>query len=302
MKKNFYLAAALLLSAMGSTVSAQTTYNLNTNTNTNFGSFYDPEKWYYFSFESGDVVGTSTAVIASGTEVIDETWTERNDWDIAFHGPNLRTNSGTSGEGLGGAVKMDVAFEDVTTAPESGYSVDRILNDETSQRSIFGMNAMPPTMAYTSQSEASFGWVVAAMSGNTVTPTVLVVRTATGKYAKVYLKEFDKDGLSGNFVFDYFYQADGSTNLAPSTGLNSVNQFALSVYPNPASDFVTVDLSNAEGDVAIEIYGIGGKLAARYNTSGGNSFTMPVKNLAGGNYVVKIISGQNVSVEKLIIK
>lgn len=57
----------------------------------------------------------------SGTTVSDSAST---DWDIAFSGTSVLTNSGTSGPGSGGAVVLDVAFDEVTMAPSSGFGVD----------------------------------------------------------------------------------------------------------------------------------------------------------------------------------
>ena len=45
-------------------------------------------------------------------------------WDIGFRGTDIIVNSGTSGPGSAGAVVLDVAFEEVTIAPESGYTSD----------------------------------------------------------------------------------------------------------------------------------------------------------------------------------
>lgn len=46
------------------------------------------------------------------------------DWDIAINSSTILTNSGISGPGEGGAVLLDVPFNEVTIAPEDGYAVD----------------------------------------------------------------------------------------------------------------------------------------------------------------------------------
>src|SRR6056297_961388 len=45
-------------------------------------------------------------------------------WDIAFRGTSILTNSGVSGPGDGGAILLDVPFDEVSIAPENGYSTD----------------------------------------------------------------------------------------------------------------------------------------------------------------------------------
>lgn len=46
------------------------------------------------------------------------------EWDIAMAGTKILTNSGSSGPGNGGALILDVAFEEVTIAPSEGYGID----------------------------------------------------------------------------------------------------------------------------------------------------------------------------------
>lgn len=72
----------------------------------------DQQKWVYFSFEKGVV------------EVADPQTS--NDWDLAFNRYHVRTNSGTSGKGQGGAYKTDKTnFDAVTIAPTAEeYKVD----------------------------------------------------------------------------------------------------------------------------------------------------------------------------------
>ena len=68
-------------------------------------------KYVYFSFNKGVV----------------EVWDPlaSNDWDIAFNRYYVKTNSGTSGKGQGGALKTDKTdFAAVTEAPTDGYLVD----------------------------------------------------------------------------------------------------------------------------------------------------------------------------------
>lgn len=46
------------------------------------------DKWTYFSFETGDVVGQSTFA----DEQEDASWAARTDWDLAICGEHLKTN------------------------------------------------------------------------------------------------------------------------------------------------------------------------------------------------------------------
>lgn len=81
------------------------------------------EHWTYFSFEKGEVVGTGKF----NDEADDAAWAKRRDWDFAICGDRIKTNSGTSGEGLGGAQKdNEHNFATLSTAPTDGYIVDEV--------------------------------------------------------------------------------------------------------------------------------------------------------------------------------
>ena len=74
------------------------------------------------------------------------------------------------------------------------------------------------------------------------------------------------------------------------------NQASLSIYPNPFSDFATLDYNLPEGgDVEIKIYTADGMLIASisegYRAGGKNSYIWQPGNLSEGIYFVRIISG-----------
>ena len=78
------------------------------------------EAWTYFNLTTGQVVGTSLL----GDEAADAQWKSRTDWDVAFCGDMVRTNSGTSGRGQGGLQVIDQPYGSVLEAPYAGYAVD----------------------------------------------------------------------------------------------------------------------------------------------------------------------------------
>lgn len=154
------------------------------------------DKWVYFSFADTQIVEGNNYVTSS-------------DWDIGFHRFDVRLNCGTSGPGEGGssnAGKIDFAL--VTEAPENGYS----LNDS--------IDIM----------QESGNWVYEAVPGDTILsswltftgppPTytvndnIYVIKTANGKYAKIWLKDYYNDNSeTGHVTMQYVYQPDGSIKL-----------------------------------------------------------------------------------------
>jgi hypothetical protein len=169
--------------------------------------------WHFFSFNEGAVIGSCDA----GDTEANEQWRQRTDWDLAFHRQNIKTNSGVSGIGSGGILKYSQEtfnFDAVLEAPEDGYSTD------APDSIIYDMSQMMAGKIgyiYTGLAQPVKGWAVLTDMMNgvwTYVQSVFIVRTATGKYAKIYLRNFKNDiGASGTVTMQYVYQDDGTINL-----------------------------------------------------------------------------------------
>ncbi len=131
-------------------------------------------------------------------------------WDIGFRGTTIITNSGNSGPGNGGAFIYIGLFSDLNTIPSD--STFRIDNAPTS---------------YAIPTGSGNGWYIydgADFLINPIPGRVLVIRTASGKYAKIEIINYYKGGVTPPasasdeekiskqryYTFRYIYQADGS--------------------------------------------------------------------------------------------
>jgi hypothetical protein len=125
-------------------------------------------------------------------------------WDIAVRSTNIITNSGTSGPGAGGAyVQKAVTFDNFKTIPAD---------------SVFRTDA---STALAIKTGSGNGWYNYDFNTNIISPipgNVIVVRTATGKYAKIEILSYYKGApatpaatdLSRYYTFRFVYQANGS--------------------------------------------------------------------------------------------
>ncbi|MDR3267982.1 MAG: HmuY family protein [Tannerella sp.] len=173
-------------------------------------SYFD---WQFFSFAEGGIIGSCDAK----DSVANEEWRKRTDWDLAFHRQNIKTNSGVSGVGAGGVLKYPQEvfdFDAIMEAPEEGYLTD------APDSVIYDMSQMAAGnigYAHTGLAQPLKGWAVLTDMMNgvwTYVQSAFIVRTADGKYAKVYLKNFKSDiGVSGTITMQYVYQSDGTINL-----------------------------------------------------------------------------------------
>ena len=149
-------------------------------------------KFKLFSFESGATVSNSDSVTTK--------------WDIGFRGTTIIVNGGKSGPGSAQAQIVTGIFDEVTEAPETGYASDN------------GTTYAIPT-------GSGNGWYNAAGGGPSsptiITPIagrVIVVKTATGRYAKLEILSYYKDAPASPtgteparyYTFRFVYQPNDS--------------------------------------------------------------------------------------------
>ena len=132
-------------------------------------------------------------------------------WDVAFSSTKILVNSGTSGPGLGGAFVFKGLFDDLKTIPaDSSFATDN------STASSF---AIP-----WGTGKAWYDYDGRNTLVNIIAGRVLVIRTATGKYAKIEILSYYKGGITLPFsaslndkltkqryyTFRYVYQPNGT--------------------------------------------------------------------------------------------
>ena len=74
------------------------------------------------------------------------------------------------------------------------------------------------------------------------------------------------------------------------------------VYPNPATDFIQVDLYGELNWEMLTITDLSGKLIYSQEVNLKGVVTIPVDKLNSGVYLVTTTTGQNIAVQKLIIQ
>lgn len=134
-------------------------------------------------------------------------------WDLAFAGTTLRINNATSGPGAGGAFVFNGTFESLLSVPTD---------------SVFRIDNHPVSYAITRGSGKA--WYTYDGPTNLLTPIpgrTLVIRTATGKFAKVEMLNYYRGGQTPSATaadsvktrdqrflhFRYTYQGNGTTQF-----------------------------------------------------------------------------------------
>lgn len=160
------------------------------------GQPYGSGKFTLFSLENNMVIANSDSAT--------------NKWDLGFRGTTIITNGGTGGPANGGAFIYTGIFNDLSQVPAD---------------STFKTDNAPTSYAITTGSDK--GWYHYDGATQLVTPIpgrVLVIRTASGKYAKVEIQNYYKGGITPDasatddekitkqryYTFRYIYQPDGT--------------------------------------------------------------------------------------------
>ena len=196
MKKIVYILTAAVLAL---TACNKTDNNQPVKTQEFIVNSTSSTDWKYFSFDRNDTVAISNP--ATSTE-----------WDLAFQRYRIKTNGGKSGSGEGSAAnsyrKMEAGFDSLTVVPDTTtFATDDSLKIAVQQG--YATYIVNPRL---------YSWFSLEFTdtGTQLVPTdyIYIVKTATGKYAKVWFKSYySPTNISGYVTFEYKYQPDGTKNL-----------------------------------------------------------------------------------------
>lgn len=157
-------------------------------------------KFTLFSFKTGEVVANTDSAT--------------NKWDLGFNGTTIIVNSATSGPGTAEAQVVEGIFDSYNEAPEAGYKKD---NDPAPIAGAPNANLAIPT-------GSGNGWYTYDGSVMVNRPTagkLIVVKTSEGRYAKMEILSYYKDAPSNPtsssiaryYTFRYVYQPNDTRSF-----------------------------------------------------------------------------------------
>jgi hypothetical protein len=95
---------------------------------------------------------------------------------------------------------------------------------------------------------------------------------------------------------------DTATFTIGSTMSIQAEAAGFSIYPNPASTQVQVDLSGLSGACMLRLLDSRGRALSTMNAEGGKRHTLEVLGLSAGVYVIEIHNGENSYRQRLILR
>lgn len=103
--------------------------------------------------------------------------------------------------------------------------------------------------------------------------------------------------MNGTISNKYYWKPTASTN-----GLENLTVNPVSMYPNPATDRLTLDLHQTMTEAQVIVFDITGKRVLQANASQTQTMHLDLQNLIQGIYTVEVMADGNKSYHKLILQ
>ena len=175
-------------------------------------------------------------------------------------------------------------------------------NVMTTQSSLLSMLNLPKTVSNLTNNFLidSLGWM-----------EIKGIFTANGGEKYLTIGNFDNDTVAqtvnvnyGNLTYAYYYVDDVSLiNCDSLTSINEHNEETISVFPNPASEMLTISSSNPIQLKYIGIISLDGKRVKHYQPGNAklNSFELDVSGIQTGLYFLRLQTEKGLVTKKIMI-
>lgn len=91
----------------------------------------------------------------------------------------------------------------------------------------------------------------------------------------------------------------GSSGRIAATPINPLSESLIKVYPNPATDFITIQLGDSADSRYLQLFDVAGKIIKTWTTPE-QKITFPIKGLTPGVYLLKAQTSQGTYTQKII--
>ncbi len=241
-------------------------------------------------------------------------WSATETFTTPFDGPqtytlNVVSNNDAWGTVTGGGTYAEGATATLTATANDGYYFDRWNDGDTNAtRTVTVTGDATYTANFAENGTHNTYYTVSVSANNPEWGTV----TGAGEYVEGSTCTITATANSGYHFVDW---NDGVTdavrtftvtepmsfvaNFAANTGIDNVDSYTVSLYPNPASSTVTVRFDGVEG--MVEIVDISGRTNGKWMAENGQ-LTIDVSALPAGAYFVRVTGEKGTAVSRLIVR
>ena len=241
-------------------------------------------------------------------------WSATETFTTPFDGPqtytlNVVSNNDAWGTVTGGGTYAEGATATLTATANDGYYFDRWNDGDTNAtRTVTVTGDATYTANFAENGTHNTYYTVSVSANNPEWGTV----TGAGEYVEGSTCTITATANSGYHFVDW---NDGVTdavrtftvtepmsfvaNFAANTGIDNVDSYTVSLYPNPASSTVTVRFDGVEG--MVEIVDISGRANGKWMAENGQ-LTIDISALPAGAYFVRVTGEKGTAVSRLIVR
>ena len=136
--------------------------------------------------------------------------------------------------------------------------------------------------------------IVATRANNTGDSDDHIFSASAGSLSVIYAK-----GSSTSYA--YHGGNRGFTTLSVTLGIPENKLLSFEMYPNPASDVLTVQLPTGTEKAEVSVFDYTGRLVSS-KTISSNDSTLDVQNISKGIYIIRVATNSKIGVQRFIKK
>lgn len=143
---------------------------------------------------------------------------------------------------------------------------------------------------------SAYGQAVVTSAGTVASSSAAVVSYSVGEIAVQH-------NVGGGYILDEGVIIPYVVEPIPVEGIHDAEPLPLNlkVYPNPANDYVNVQLDQAQGALSSALYDVQGR-CLKHSTESSAEWTIDFKSLPKGVYFLRVSNGQKQVSQYRIIK
>ena len=234
---------------------------------------------------------------------------------ISLFAQSFSTGTQTLLSGLTANINIDADTEITTltlTGPSNAWFAIGFGNLDMGGTDVFRTNGSTIVDAYSSGNalpaqDASQDWtlvsntvsgsnrtIVATRANNTGNSDDHIFSASAGSLSVIYAK-----GSSTSYA--YHGGNRGFTTLSVTLGIPENKLLSFEMYPNPASDVLTVQLPTGTEKAEVSVFDYTGRLVSS-KTISSNDSTLDVQNISKGIYIIRVATNSKIGVQRFIKK
>ena len=234
---------------------------------------------------------------------------------ISLFAQSFSTGTQTLLSGLTANINIDADTEITTltlTGPSNAWFAIGFGNLDMGGTDVFRTNGSTIVDAYSSGNalpaqDASQDWnlvsntvsgsnrtIVATRANNTGNSDDHIFSASAGSLSVIYAKG---SGTS----YAYHGGNRGFTTLSVTLGIPENKLLSFEMYPNPASDVLTVQLPTGTEKAEVSVFDYTGRLVSS-KTISSNDSTLDVQNISKGIYIIRVATNSKIGVQRFIKK